>query len=85
MKEQVITFKADNELSELLKNVPNKSEFIRHSILKALNNLCPLCNGTGIMKEHQKIHWEEFREHHPLRRCEDCKEMFLTCETHGGK
>ena len=80
MKEQTVTFKVDNELSELLKNIPNKSEFIRHSILKALGNLCPLCNGTGIMNEHQKVHWDDFKEQHPLKKCNDCNEFILTCE-----
>jgi uncharacterized protein with PIN domain len=81
MKEQIVTFKVDNELMTLLKRIPNKSEFIRQSILKALDNVCPLCNGTGILKETQKAHWEEFKVHHQIKKCEQCNELYLSCDS----
>ena len=80
MKEQVVTFKVDEEFFKHLNKIPNKSEFIRNSILKALKSLCPLCNGTGILNDCQKDHWIKFEEHHHLRECDDCKSMYLTCE-----
>ena len=80
MKEQIITFKVDEELFRLLNKIPNKSEFIRNSILKAVDNLCPLCNGTGILNMCQKTHWTEFKDHHNLAKCDDCKSVHLTCE-----
>ncbi|MBN1647984.1 MAG: CopG family transcriptional regulator [Spirochaetales bacterium] len=80
MREQVVTFKVDNDLYGLLKNIPNKSEFIRNSIFKALNNICPLCNGAGTLNSCQQKHWAEFGEHHQLEKCDDCKSVYLTCE-----
>jgi hypothetical protein len=81
MKDQIVTFKADEDLFNLLNKIPNKSEFIRNSILKALDNLCPLCNGTGILNNCQKNHWIEFKKHHGLAECNECKSVYLTCES----
>lgn len=80
MKQQVVSFKVDAQLAKLLEAVPNKSEFIRHSILQALDNSCPLCNGTGILNPSQKRHWEAFQADHKLVRCEECNEVHLECE-----
>ncbi len=78
-KESVITFKADMSLLDALKNVPNRSEFIRAAILAALENHCSLCRGTGVLTPNQMKHWEEFARHHPLRECDDCHEVHLSC------
>ena len=78
-KESVITFKADASLLEALKNIPNRSEFIRTAILAALASYCPLCRGTGVLTPNQKTHWDEFARRHPLRECEDCHEVHLIC------
>jgi hypothetical protein len=78
-KESVITFKADASLLEALKNIPNRSEFIRSAILGALESYCPLCQGTGVLSPNQKTHWNAFAAHHPLRECEDCHEVHLIC------
>lgn len=78
-KENVVTFKADASLLEALRNVPNRSEFIRAAILSALANHCPLCRGTGLLTPNQKEHWEAFARQHPLRECEDCHEVHLVC------
>lgn len=80
MKEQVITFKVDKSLQETLNRIPNKSEFIRNSILEALGNKCPLCGGTGILNESQKQHWEHFMEHHTLETCSECNQVHIKCE-----
>ncbi|RPJ07234.1 MAG: CopG family transcriptional regulator [Spirochaetaceae bacterium] len=79
-KQEIITFKADLELAEILKNIPNRSQFIRSAILKSLENLCPLCEGTGILSPCQKEHWETFAKHHNLSRCNDCELVYLKCE-----
>lgn len=79
-KETVVTFKVDDTLFEKLKNVPNRSEFIRTAILAALENHCPLCRGTGVLTPNQKRHWETFARHHALRECDDCHEVHLVCE-----
>jgi len=79
-KEGIITFKVNDDLLEIIKNIPNRSEFIREAIMMALENVCPLCNGTGIMTPKQKEHWEIFAQHHAVKRCEDCNELFIECE-----
>jgi hypothetical protein len=78
-KSEVITFKVDAALSEALKDIPNRSRFIRSAVLAALDNVCPLCQGAGFLTPSQKQHWDRFAEGHTLRRCHDCHEIYLTC------
>ncbi|HAK46572.1 MAG TPA: hypothetical protein DCO79_11730 [Spirochaeta sp.] len=80
MKEQVITFKVGRDLQEVLNRIPNKSEFIRNSILESLGNKCPLCGGTGILNESQKHHWNHFLEHHSIEKCNDCDQIHIKCD-----
>lgn len=80
-KQETITFKTDAELASLLANLPNKSEFIRQAILNALDNACPLCQGSGILTPQQKRHWEEFTAHHHLVKCDDCDALHVVCES----
>lgn len=80
MKEQTVTFKVDSRMYEQLQNLPNKSEFIRSSLFQALNNICPLCNGTGVLNPCQQKHWEDFMANHHLEKCEDCKSVHISCE-----
>jgi len=78
-KEGIITFKVNGDLLEVIKNIPNRSEFIRAAIMTALESACPLCNGTGLLTPKQKEHWESFARHHAVKRCEDCDELFIEC------
>lgn len=78
-KQTILTFKVNEDLMEVIKDIPNRSEFIRAAIMTALDNACPLCNGTGILTPKQKEHWEGFLENHTLKRCEDCHEIFIEC------
>ncbi|MBP8980876.1 MAG: CopG family transcriptional regulator [Syntrophobacterales bacterium] len=78
-KEGIISFKVNGDLLEVIKNIPNRSEFIRAAIMTALESVCPLCNGTGLLSPKQKEHWEGFAQHHAVRRCEDCDELFIEC------
>ncbi len=78
-KSEVITFKVDAALSEALKDIPNRSRFIRSAVLAALDNICPLCQGAGFLTPGQKQHWDSFAEGHTIRRCHDCHEIYLTC------
>lgn len=78
-KPETITFKADETLAKALDNVPNKSEFIRTAILNALENSCPLCQGTGIMTSEQRAHWAKFLNTHSLHKCDACKAVHLVC------
>jgi hypothetical protein len=78
-KEEVFTFKVDGELAELLRRIPNRSDFIRASLLAALGNLCPLCQGTGRLSPAQMRHWEDFSSRHSITHCESCGELCLSC------
>lgn len=79
-KQEVITFKADAKLAELLRQVPNRSEFIRNAILSAMDNVCPLCMGTGILSPEQRKHWQEFTRNHTVEECGDCHAVHIVCE-----
>ena len=79
-KQSIITFKVDDELFRAIKNIPNRSEFIRSAILEALGSVCPLCNGSGMLTKSQKRHWDDFSADHSMRLCEDCNESILVCE-----
>ena len=81
-KQDVITLKVDHSLAEAMEGVSNRSRFIRDAILAALENVCPLCMGTGILSPKQKQHWASFARDHRVRQCPDCHERHLTCE-HG--
>ena len=78
-KEQVITLKVDHALAEAMKGIRNRSGFIRDAILAALENVCPLCMGTGILSVRQREHWEDFARGHAVSECPDCHELHLTC------
>jgi metal-responsive CopG/Arc/MetJ family transcriptional regulator len=79
-KQEVISFKVDEDLAKVIREIPNRSEFIRKALLNALDNTCPLCRGTGIITPKQKIHWKEFSHHHRVEVCEDCHAVHLVCE-----
>ncbi|MFO0840337.1 MAG: CopG family transcriptional regulator [Phycisphaerae bacterium] len=78
---EIVTFKADRSLLDALAGVPNRSEFIRNAVLAALQSVCPLCNGTGIMTPDQRRHWDAFARDHAVRECRDCHERYLVCGT----
>lgn len=79
-KAEIITFKADESLLAALRGVPNRSEFIRTALLRALENVCPLCGGTGALTPKQREHWEKFARHHAVEECDECHEFHLVCE-----
>ena len=76
-KQEIITFKVDDALRKALQGVPNRSEFIRAAILAALDSVCPLCKGSGILTPDQRKHWDTFSKNHPLRQCADCHAFHL--------
>lgn len=80
MKEQTVTFKVDSRLAEQLKQIPNKSEFIRHAVFKALNHVCPMCNGAGVLNNCQQEHWQQLTAHHSVEKCENCQSVYLSCD-----
>ncbi|HUU26993.1 MAG TPA: ribbon-helix-helix domain-containing protein [archaeon] len=82
-KQEIITFKVDEPLLRKLQDLPNRSEFIRRAVLEALENVCPLCQGTGSLSPKQKEHWSRFSSDHYLEKCELCHEVHLVCENKG--
>lgn len=82
-KTDLITFKVEPSLAELINRMPNKSEFIREAILASLKNTCPLCQGTGVLTPQQRGHWDNFAEHHKIERCSDCNAVHLLCNADG--
>jgi hypothetical protein len=79
-KTDLITFKVEHSLAELIDRLPNKSEFIRNALLGALANTCPLCQGTGVLTPEQAEHWKRFTAHHRVERCSECNAVYLRCE-----
>lgn len=62
-----------------MRDIPNRSEFIRGAIQTALDSACPLCRGTGTLSPEQKKHWEKFSRKHTLAECEECHAVHLVC------
>ena len=82
-KPEIITFKVDHELFQAVKELPNRSEFIRNAVLDALGSVCPLCNGRGALTANQKRHWDILSADHAIKRCGDCDERVLVCLSSG--
>ncbi|MCG3128359.1 MAG: hypothetical protein CHACPFDD_03243 [Phycisphaerae bacterium] len=78
-KHDIVTFKADRSLLEALRGIENRSEFIRAAVMAALEHVCPLCKGSGILTPNQKTHWTAFAAHHSIRECGGCHELYLHC------
>lgn len=78
-RSDIITFKVDKELNEVLQRMPNRSNFIRSAILSALRGTCPLCHGTGVLNMSQSRHWDSFMENHAVEECGICNETHLVC------
>lgn len=79
-KQEIVTFKVDPSLAELLKAIPNRSEFIRSAILTALESGCPLCQGTGTLSPAQLEHWAAFSATHSIKKCDQCNAMHVVCD-----
>ncbi len=85
-KPEVISFKADQALVQALAGVPNRSQFIRDAVLAALDGVCPLCRGTGILTPEQRRHWLSFTKDHRVEKCSRCRALHLVCEhSEGGQ
>lgn len=80
-KQEVITFKVPESMKEAMKAIPNRSEFIRNAILSALDHVCPLCGGTGILNMEQRNHWNQFLKNHAIEKCQECRAVHLVCNS----
>lgn len=81
-KEAIVTFKAEASLVRALDRIPNRSAFIRSAIQAALENVCPLCRGSGFLTPAQMRHWASFATEHAVQECGTCHERHLVC-AHG--
>jgi len=45
----VVSFRVDAHLAEMLARLPDKSSFIREAVLKRFYDVCPLCQGRGVL------------------------------------
>lgn len=84
-KLDIITFKVPESLREAMKGIPNRSEFIRTAVVAALDSICPLCKGTGVIMPNQRSHWDQFVTDHHFEECETCNAVHLVCERSTGK
>jgi ssDNA-binding Zn-finger/Zn-ribbon topoisomerase 1 len=71
-KTEVVAFKVEHELAELLNKLPNKSAFIRSAIAAQLGTACPLCNGKGIVPRGVHDHYLTQLEKLNQGNCEGC-------------
>jgi hypothetical protein len=79
-KLDIITFKVPESLRDAMKGIPNRSEFIRAAVVTALDSICPLCKGTGVIMPNQRPHWDQFVTHHHFEECETCNAVHVVCE-----
>ena len=71
-KTDVVAFKVEKELAELLNKLPNKSAFIRKAIVSQLGLPCPLCNGLGSVPRGVHDHYAPLLSRINSRKCEGC-------------
>src|SRR5271163_86940 len=71
-KPEVVAFKVETELAELLNKLPNKSAFIRKAIVAQLGMACPLCNGSGVVPRGIHDHYAPLLQQLNARNCDHC-------------
>ena len=81
-KQEIITFKVEEWLMEKLRQIPNRSEFIRKAVVEAMEGVCPVCQGRGYLSPKQREHFDTFLEAHELETCDSCHEVHIVCR-HG--
>ena len=71
-KNEVVAFKVEKELADLLDKLPNKSAFIRKAIEAQLGRACPLCAGKGVVPRGVHDHYAPLIKQHASRSCDHC-------------
>ncbi len=83
-KTEVVAFKVEKELADLLNKLPNKSAFIRNAIAAQLGVACPLCKGQGVVSRGVHDHYAPLLAQSISRNCDGCgNEMALPLEAGG--
>src|SRR5262245_39672400 len=73
-KSKIVAFKVEEELADFLDNLPNKSDFIRKSILAQFGMTCPLCTGSGVVARGVHDHYKPVIGTQNSRPCDKCKQ-----------
>src|SRR3954451_3918557 len=71
-KNEVVAFKVEQELADLLDKLPNKSAFIRKAIEAQLGRACPLCQGKGVVPRGVHDHFAPIVEQTRMSSCDSC-------------
>jgi hypothetical protein len=71
-KTEVVAFKVEQELADLLNKLPNKSAFIRKAIAAQLGMACPLCDGKGVVPRGVHDHYAEVIRQNRSHQCDGC-------------
>lgn len=71
-KNQIVTFKIEEELATFLNKLQNKSAFIRKAVIAQLGMACPLCQGGGVVPRGLHDHYAPILEKHNSRKCDQC-------------
>src|ERR1700676_422576 len=71
-KTEVVAFKVEKELADLLNKLPNKSAFIRNAIAAQLGVACPLCKGQGVVPRGVHDHYAPLVAQVSSRQCDGC-------------
>jgi hypothetical protein len=71
-KAAVVAFKVEEELAEILNQLPNKSAFIRKAIVAQMGMACPLCNGSGVVPRGVHDHYATLLSQFNSAHCAHC-------------
>ena len=71
-KKEVVAFKVEKELADLLNKLPTKSAFIRKAIAAQLGVSCPLCKGQGVISRVLNDHYAPLLTRFSSRSCDGC-------------
>ncbi|MFN6054298.1 MAG: hypothetical protein ACK47R_26015 [Planctomycetia bacterium] len=71
-KTAIVAFKVEQELADLLNNLPNKSDFIRKAIAAQLGVPCPLCKGGGVVSRGISDRFLPLVEQFRNQNCQGC-------------
>lgn len=71
-KTEVVAFKVEAQLADLLNKLPNKSAFIRKAIESMLGVSCPLCHGKGVVPQGVYNHFSPIIANAKTTHCESC-------------
>lgn len=71
-KQVVVSFRVDSHLAEMLSRLPDKSAFIREAVLKRFYDVCPLCQGHGVLPSIVAGWWATRVAETNPRKCRCC-------------